>query len=508
MSAALLSLAHCGSVTDVFHFDDVHVIEENPFIRDVRNVPRFFTDATTFSTNPANQTYRPVLSLTFAVDYAIGGGAARQYHRTQLFLLLATGLLFLPLARSVFAAAGATSERSFWMAVVTSMFFCVHVGNTQPVNYISARSELLAGIGVLGAFTLYIGSSTARRHRLYLIPMVLGALAKTPALMFAPLLLLYRSTVRPRDEETHDNGTRAFRKQLRYSAPDLMVAGMLLLFVEAMGSPTQTYGGGDRWLYAATQFWVWLRYVRLFLVPTGLTADTDLVPVPSWLDPRVLAGLFAFTMLAAAAIRLSRRPRGRPVAFGIGWFILVLFPTAFAPLTEVTNDHRMYLPYMGLVIAAVWAMTLFAERVFQRVGWAPRRGALVATWLLVLLAHAAGSRARSRIWHSRETLWADVVAKSPGNARGWMNYGVSLLRARQPASASAALDRARELAPGNALIEANSGYARLALADSAAAEVHFARAAELARRDPAGQQAPRVLRLLEARSRRAPRGIP
>jgi len=41
-----------------FHLDDSHTIEQNFYIRDLRNIPRFFADATTLSTLAANQTRR------------------------------------------------------------------------------------------------------------------------------------------------------------------------------------------------------------------------------------------------------------------------------------------------------------------------------------------------------------------------------------------------------------------------------------------------------------------
>jgi hypothetical protein len=41
-----------------FHFDDFHSITDNPSIRDLHNVLRFFSDARLSTVLPANQTYR------------------------------------------------------------------------------------------------------------------------------------------------------------------------------------------------------------------------------------------------------------------------------------------------------------------------------------------------------------------------------------------------------------------------------------------------------------------
>src|SRR6185436_132379 len=96
IAAAVVAFAgaYANSLNNAFNFDDSHVIEQNLFIRDLANVPRFFTDARTFSSLPQNATYRPVLSVTLAVDYRLAGGLTpRQYHVTQLTLFAILGAL-------------------------------------------------------------------------------------------------------------------------------------------------------------------------------------------------------------------------------------------------------------------------------------------------------------------------------------------------------------------------------------------------------------------------------
>src|SRR5580704_15185035 len=69
-----ICLAYANSSQNGFHFDDFHTVVDNPAIPSLHNVPRFFTDATTFSVLPANRTYRPVVSTSLAIDYALGHG--------------------------------------------------------------------------------------------------------------------------------------------------------------------------------------------------------------------------------------------------------------------------------------------------------------------------------------------------------------------------------------------------------------------------------------------------
>jgi hypothetical protein len=44
-----ISGAYANSFHNGFHFDDYHTVVDDPAIRSLHNVPRFFTDASTFS---------------------------------------------------------------------------------------------------------------------------------------------------------------------------------------------------------------------------------------------------------------------------------------------------------------------------------------------------------------------------------------------------------------------------------------------------------------------------
>src|SRR3954454_16714314 len=73
LAAAAIVFAYGDSLHNAFHFDDNHVIVNNIYIRSLRHVPLFFRDAHTFSSRPDHATYRPLVTLTYAVDYAIAG---------------------------------------------------------------------------------------------------------------------------------------------------------------------------------------------------------------------------------------------------------------------------------------------------------------------------------------------------------------------------------------------------------------------------------------------------
>src|SRR5436190_5154923 len=88
-----LLTAYANHFHNSFHFDDAHTVENNASIRELRNIPLFFSDAATFSSLPSNQSYRPLVSTLLAVDYGLGGLQPFWFHFSILALFVALTLL-------------------------------------------------------------------------------------------------------------------------------------------------------------------------------------------------------------------------------------------------------------------------------------------------------------------------------------------------------------------------------------------------------------------------------
>ncbi|MEP6914373.1 MAG: tetratricopeptide repeat protein [Acidobacteriota bacterium] len=474
LAAVLLVVAaYSNSLDNSFHFDDAHVVENNLYIRSLSNIPRFFADANTFSSLPPHASYRPVVSTTLAIDYAIAGGLnPRQFHRTQIALLLLLGVLLVLFYHRVLREADAAV--SVYVPIVAAALFCVHTANTETMNLISARSELLSVLGVVGSFVVYLEYPQWRRTGLHLLPMVLGSLAKVHAVMYAPLLFAYVFMF----WNDQAPARRRWQEAFRATWPSFAVAAVVYLLIRLMDGPQWTMGGGSRIAYAWTQPFVWLHYARLFVLPAGLTADSDWQTLPVWYDTRAMAGLAFIVALITVVLRTWRARETRPIAFGIVWFAVALAPTSsLVPLAEVVNEHRVFFPFVGLTIAVACAGVLLVRRAGAVAVWVPR--AAVALTALVLLAHAVGTWDRNRIWRTEQSLWLDVTQKSPRNGRGMMNYGLTRMAGGDLQGARDEFERAAILTPNYSTLEVNLGIVYGALGERTTAETHFRRALAL-----------------------------
>lgn len=462
---ALLAAAYSNHFNNSFHFDDFHTIQDNVHIRSLKNIPRFFTDARTFSNLPTHQVYRPLLTTTLAVDYAAGKGRTIAFHITTFcFFLLYIGLLFW----LFFSLLNASYPHALnWAAaLLTVAIYALHPVCAETINYIIQRADLLSTLGLTAGLAIYAARPAWRRSGVYLAPVALGILCKPPALVFPILLFSYiflfesRSTV----------------KAARAAVPALAVCAALAILLSSMTAATFNPGGTPADLYRITQMYVSLHYFWTFFAPVHLSADTDWRVLPGMHDEKAIAGLLFLLGVVGVIWFAQRRRATAPVAFGLIWFLVALFPTSWMPLAEVANDHRMFFPFAGLSLAVVWSLRLALSK-WLEFRWLRLTAAAVAC--MVLAAEARGTHGRNEVWRNEETLWRDVTIKSPTNGRGLMNYALVRMAKGDIETALRYLEQARAYTPDYFFLEINLGIAKGEVGQNTEAEKHFLRALQL-----------------------------
>jgi tetratricopeptide (TPR) repeat protein len=479
-----ICVAYANSFHNGFHFDDFHTIVDNPAIRSLHNIPRFFTDATTFSVLPANRTYRPIVSASLAIDYALGHGYGPFWFHLGTFVLFlglvaALGGLYRILLDKV-----RVSPANPWIALFAAAWFGLHPAMAETINYIIQRGDLYCTLGCVAALFLYAHYPGLRRTGVYLVPFAFALLSKPPAAVFPLLLVLYVFFF----ERHEESSLRRLRAGIVAAIPTLLLTAALLWLQSAMTPKTFLPSILSPWKYRLTQPYVWLRYMAELFLPLHLNVDTDLTPF-STLDLRATAGLLFLVVLILAIWITARRRILYPIAFGLLWFVLTQLPTSLYPLSEVENDHRMFFSFAGLVLAVVWGAWLLIERFVPLNCHPALRIALAAIAIAVLSGDAYGVHRRNAVWRTEESLWLDDVTKSPHNGRGLMIYGLTQMNKGAYDTALDYFNRALVFTPNYPTLEINLGVVNGAMADrgdaarAAEAERHFQRAIALAPSD-------------------------
>ncbi len=466
-----LVAAYANHFQNSFHFDDAHTIVNNASIRELRNIPLFFRDATTFSSLPSNQSYRPVVSTLLAIDYGLGGGLKPfSFHLSIFALFVALTLL---LAFVVYRLVD-----DLWIAVGAAALYGMHPANADTVNYIIASSEVISTLGVIAAFAIYFAFPQLRRSYLYVLPAAIAIMAKPPAAIFPVLFAIYCLLFA--DRKTRLAETRLQR--VTEVIPGFAICGAMLWFVQHMTPRSWIAGAANAHDYLITQPYAGLLYFKTFFWPSGLSADYDLNPFVTTDDARFWIGFAFAVIITAGAIAAAIFQKTRVIGFGLLWFLIALLSTSSLPLAEVMNDHRTFFPYVGLVIAVAGAASLLINRGVAY--GAPARIAALGAIALLLCANGYATFQRNKVWKSEETLWHDVVLKSPRNGRGLMNYGNTLMAKGDFAGALDYFHRAEPLTPHYSVLLINLAVAEDATKQSSKAEQHFKEALRLAPSSP------------------------
>jgi len=174
-AALAVLIAYSNHFHNAFHFDDAHTIENNLYIRDLKNLPFFFRSAAAFSSLPANQSYRPLVTTTLAIDYRLAGRLDPfRFHVTNFSLFAAQCVLLYFLYRRLLDDAEPRAANR-WIALFAAAWYGLHAAHAETVNYVISRTDILSTLGVVGALLLYVASPRARRLHLYLLPAAFGA---------------------------------------------------------------------------------------------------------------------------------------------------------------------------------------------------------------------------------------------------------------------------------------------------------------------------------------------
>ncbi|WP_291321523.1 tetratricopeptide repeat protein, partial [Desulfonatronospira sp.] len=430
----VLGYHHTFSVP--FVFDDVHAIEENQKIRDPGN----------FLTLDSLTAQRPLVDLTFALNYHFGELEVYGYHLLNLIIHVVSAFLVYFLALLIFrrldSSDGSLNSglyRTIIPAAFVSLIFALHPVQTQAVTYIIQRYTSMAAMFYLAAVLCYILGRQFmlspvmvrpwipfRSLVLFILCFVFGLasfLSKQIALSLPLAILLVEYTL-------FDRTWAGWKKKMAYMAPlgalfflfALYSAGVLQgeismgRLLEETDERTRETLEVSRLQYLLTQFQVVTIYLGLLIWPVNLSLDYMYPFVDRLFQGWTMWGLLLLLILAATGIILRRALPA--VCLGIFWFYIALsVESSLIPISDALFEHRLYLPMFGFALVLGW---VFWE-IFRR--WQPP--ALVLG-LFVLIFLAAVTYQRNTVWQDPVALWSDTVINRPDNFRAHNNLGQAL----------------------------------------------------------------------------------
>ncbi|HWR59595.1 MAG TPA: tetratricopeptide repeat protein [Thermodesulfovibrionales bacterium] len=358
--------------------------------------------------------YRPVLFSTFIFDKFVFFCSESFMHLHNIVLHTANGVLVFYIVREMIRMFRIAAKR--YVPMFTSLLFVLHPVNTEAVNWISGRTDVLAGTFVFLAFFIFLrkGFGSIRWCWAAAFFYLLGLLSKEVALGLLPAVGLFLIL----KEEPVE--TLSARRRFELLLPFLLIT--LLYFVMRSVASGHSHSG--------------------FVTATGVTESRHLqigagnavkafgfyikklfIPVPLNFCIMQIHGMFYFWFgLAMGAVAVYLLLRKRALGVFLFLFSIIFFlpsiPIAMNIIEAWTPLGERYLYISSFGASAL--VVILSEKIPLGKKSA---GAIMA---LLLLTAAFITANRNIIWQDNLTLFEDTVKKSPKSAAARNEYAAAL----------------------------------------------------------------------------------
>jgi len=416
--------SYASVLTAGFVWDDYDLIVESPLITGHSSIAAHFSQP--FWSNAlvtSRSFYRPLISLSYSLDYRLWGAWAGGFHLTNVLLHLACTLLVAALC--VRAGAGRP------VACLLATAFALFPRLTESVAWVSGRTDPAAALGVLAAMLLYEpNDKNWHRNALAGACLLAALLCKEVALAGAMGLVLaaWFSTPQPRrPSRIALHLWPVWVAMLIYAA--LRISTMSKVLVGHIAHPRTP------WTVLLLSTEAVARYAGMVLLPFRPRLQIGDIEQSRPLLSAVGVGLVIAAVLALGRFA-KRRTRMEWMALGLGGTALALVAHIIPlDIKIVAADRFLYLPLAALAIA----ITSTIEKI-----WQLKPKVVLLASALILTSFGLATTVRARTWTNEIALWREEVAESsPGASLPRAELGVALMHRGRYDEALALLDQVR-----------------------------------------------------------------
>lgn len=382
----LCVLTYGNTLRNKFVYDDTATVVENHFIKNYRYFPKIFTRD--YFLLSKESSYRPVVTLTYFLDYGLYRLNPAGYHLTNLLLHLACVLLIYKVFTLLLGG-----EKAFWLALLYLTFPV----NSEAVNAISFREDILVVLFGFLSFLMYLRS---KNKKAFLLPSVLfyllAMLAKENGIALLFLFLAWEFVC---------SGSRKEIRRLLNSHflwYGLTLIFFLLLRFVILVDPTAlktSYLAGSPAAALIRIPLIIVKYLRRLLIPWPLRLEYSALElsISGWL----LWLTAVLVVVAGVSAFLWSYRSDQTVLFGLMWFFIAFLPTSnIIPLYNPVAERYMYLPAIGFLLIVV--------QLLYRV-----RHVLAKQMILVVIAatYCFLTVSRNQDWKDDVTLWTRTISQ-------------------------------------------------------------------------------------------------
>jgi len=420
------ALVFSSALFNGFIGDDKVFIVDNTFYRTWQNLPSLFS-MEYFPSNAKNLSqsqhyysgsvaYRPVLSITYFVDYWLWQLKPFGYHLTNIILHIVNTFFVYVLLFMLLKSKGT--------ALLIAILFCVHPIQSEAVCNIGYRADLLSCCLVLASFLCLLMHDDQTHTSKIFFPMsvffyFLALFTKESSIVLLFIIIGYDYCFRNR---LRKDMIKDFTS--RYISYILVM--LFYLYVYTFVFPNITLGnagliGGGMTSHLIASLWIFVIHIKNLIFPF-LVRMLPPIYVPSistYLIFKIILAISLFVMIVFFIIKLYYKER--TISFFLLWFLVALIPiiNIFPNVNPIAHRY-MYLPSIGFVTATVLIGKAFI------VQW---RGTKKYPQLVKILAVSfvglciVVTFPLNYLWRSNYTVALELIRNYPNHFKGYSILG-------------------------------------------------------------------------------------
>jgi tetratricopeptide (TPR) repeat protein len=431
--ALVTFVVYFNSLKAPFILDDKGTIVDNPDIKKLSSIgTRLIYPYKEGKTTYRNDPSRPLVYLTYTLNYYLGGLDPAGYRLYNIMLHLFNSLLLFFLSKKILEYPAGEPVPAYLNLVpyFVSLFFCVHPLNIDAVTYVFGRSSLMVTFFYVLSVLLFVRSyEKGKKISAGTICCFILALASKQSAVTLPLVILLFDYIFLCDFRIKKLAAAKYTHILIW----VTLAAYLLwryLYFGGIGDLVAVKAF-DRYSYLITQPYIILNYLKLLLIPSGFSIDHSISPSVSLSELRVLLSLAVVSGLFAIIAVLFRKKTvaSKVIIFGLLWFFITLSPTSsFFPTTSIMVERRMYLSGFGIYfLVAFLFFSVLKAGVLGR-PYSFRELTASGLPLLCLLLLGTVTVKRNKLYRAPELLWREVISMYPQkNFGAYHSLGTMLL---------------------------------------------------------------------------------
>lgn len=329
-------------------YDDEELIYRNNYVQNLTYLPKYFSENMIAGAGKSSNMYRPVLLISFAIDYSIWKNNPVGYHLTSIFLHVINSLLVFFLILKLFD--------NKLLSFFTSVFFAVHPVQSEAVAYASGRTDLLFSFFGLSSILLFLSYLIPKKapssfYLFSLLSFILSLLSKETAVILPFILILILTLFAAKLNIDKLRASFIIFPYFFITAVYVSLRLTLLNFANTLNfySAPSAYSQ-NLFIRLFTFTKVFFEYIKIILFPNDLIYARSTPIVTSFFNPWVL---FFILIISAICILAFLNRRKNPLyLFAVCWFFVTILPVSgIIPINSIISEHYLYLPSVSIFLS-------------------------------------------------------------------------------------------------------------------------------------------------------------